>query len=133
VGDVRPEDVALLTAPTSPTLHGDLLVVAMSTPDPESNEYRGALSRIPLDGGAPVPFTWGERDSSPVVSPDGRWLAFLRPSGSGDRLRPQLHVMPTGGGDARCLTTLPLGVTDPVWAPDSGKIAFTARSPEGGR
>jgi dipeptidyl aminopeptidase/acylaminoacyl peptidase len=133
VSGVRPEDVALLTAPTSPTLHGDLLVVAMSTPDPESNEYRGALSRIPLDGGAPVPFTWGERDFSPVVSPDGRWLAFLRPAGCGDRPRPQLHVMPTGGGDARCLTTLPLGVADPVWAPDSRKIAFTARIPEAGR
>lgn len=130
---VRPDDVALLTAPTSPTLHGDLLVVAMTTPDPASNEYRGALARIPLDGGAPVPFTWGERDTTPVISPDGHWLAFLRPVGERDQQRPQLHLMPTEGGEPRCLTSLPLGVTEPVWSPDSRTIAFTSRVPEPGR
>jgi dipeptidyl aminopeptidase/acylaminoacyl peptidase len=131
---VRPEDVSLLNVPSSPSLHGDLLVVALASPDAASNEYRGGLSRIPLDGSTPVPWTWGKQDRSPVFSPDGRWLAFLRPAGEGDaKPRPQVHVMPSGGGDARCVTSLPLGASEPVWSPDSRRIAFTARIPEQGR
>lgn len=121
-----------MSVPSSPTLRGDLLVVAVASPDTQSNDYRGGLSRIPLDGGAPRPWNWGPRDTSPVFSPDGRWLAFLRPVGD-DHPRPQLHVMPSDGGDARCVTSLPLGVSTPVWAPDSTRIACTARIPEPGR
>ncbi|HEX4700787.1 MAG TPA: S9 family peptidase [Pseudonocardiaceae bacterium] len=131
---MRPDDVALLRVPSSPAMHGDLLVVAVAAPDPDANEYRGALQRIPLSGGAPRPWTWGKRDTSPVLSPDGRWLAFLRSAGDDDRSpRPQLHVMPSDGGDARCVTTLRAGVSGPVWAPDSQRIAFTSRVPAAGR
>ncbi|HEY3752461.1 MAG TPA: S9 family peptidase [Pseudonocardiaceae bacterium] len=131
---MRPDDLALTTLPSSLTLYGDLLVVAVASPDPGTNEYRGGLLRVPLDGGPPTPWTWHDRDTTPVLSPDGRWLAFLRPAATGDaKPRPQLHVMATDGGDARCLTSLPLGVSKPVWAPDSQRIAFTARVPEAGR
>jgi dipeptidyl aminopeptidase/acylaminoacyl peptidase len=128
---VRPEDLPLTSVLSSPTLHGDLLLVAAASPDPKTNEYRGGLLRVPLTGGEPVPWTWQTRDSAPVLSPDGRWLAFLRPTG--DKPVPQVHVMPADGGDARCLTSLPAGVGQPVWAPDSGRIAFTARVAEPGR
>jgi dipeptidyl aminopeptidase/acylaminoacyl peptidase len=130
---VRPEDLSLISEPSSPTLHGDLLVVAVAGPDPKTNEYQGGLVRVPLDGGPPVPWTWGTSDVAPTLSPDGRWLAFLRPVDTDGKPRPQLHVMPTGGGDARCLTSLTLGAGKPVWAPDSQRIAFTARVPEPGR
>jgi len=131
VETVRPDDVALLRVPNCPTLHGDLLVVAVAAPDPQENEYHSTLQRIPLDGGAPRPWTWGQQDASPTLSPDGRWLAFLRPAGTGDR--PQLHVMPSDGGEARCVTSLELGVSGPVWAPDSRRILCSARVPEPGR
>ena len=42
-------------------------------------------------------------------------------------------MIAAGGGDARRLTDLPLGAGQPVWAPDSRRIAFTARVPEPGR
>jgi dipeptidyl aminopeptidase/acylaminoacyl peptidase len=131
---MRPDDLALLRQPSSPTLRGDLLVVAVARPDADANEYHSALQRIPLAGGAARPWTWGAKDSSPTLSPDGRWLAFLRKAGDDDRpARPQLHVMPSDGGDARCLTTLHSGVSAPVWAPDSHRIAFTSRVAEPGR
>jgi dipeptidyl aminopeptidase/acylaminoacyl peptidase len=41
--------------------------------------------------------------------------------------------MPAAGGEAKRLTESPLGVGTPVWAPDSRRIAFTARVPEAGR
>ncbi|GAB2959179.1 S9 family peptidase [Amycolatopsis acidiphila] len=127
---MRPSDIELLSTPSTPALHGDLLLTGVSTPDPEGNVYRGALWRVGLDGTV-RPWTHGERDSAPVISPDGRWAAFLRAAEA--KSSPQLYVMPSDGGDARRLTDLPLGAGHPVWAPDSRRIAFTARVPEPGR
>ncbi|GAA5170400.1 MULTISPECIES: S9 family peptidase [Amycolatopsis] len=126
---MRPTDIELLRTPGTPALHGDLLLVGDSAPHAEGNTYRGALWRIGLDGET-TQWTHGERDSAPVLSPDGRRVAFLRAEA---KASPQLYVMPVDGGDARRLTDLPLGVGQPVWAPDSRRIAFTARVPEPGR
>lgn len=126
---MRPTDIDLLTTPGAPALHGDLLLTGVSAPHAEGNTYRGALWRIGLDGEARQ-WTHGERDSAPAVSPDGRWVAFLRAEA---KASPQLHVIAVDGGDARRLTDLPLGAGQPVWAPDSRRIAFTARIPEPGR
>ncbi len=110
-----------------------MLLTAVSNPDLKTNKAHVALHRVSLDGGA-RPWTHGPHDSAPAISPDGRWVAFLR-SGDGEGAdgRPQLHVIPADGGDAKRITALPLGVENPVWAPDSRRIAFLARVPEAGR
>jgi dipeptidyl aminopeptidase/acylaminoacyl peptidase len=131
---MRPEDIALLSVPTSLALHGDLLVASLARPDPAANKYVGGLVRVPMDGAEPSPLTWGSHDAFPSVSPDGRLLAFTRPvADENGRPLPQLHVLPVAGGEVRCLTSLPLGVGKPAWAPDSSRIACTARIPEPGR
>ncbi|MBG0831119.1 S9 family peptidase [Planomonospora sp. ID67723] len=126
---MRPEDLALLHVPGTVALRGDLLLTDVTHPDLEADAYRGSLWRIPHEG-PPARFTYGDHDTAPRISPDGAWVAFLRASGGG---KPQLHVMPTGGGEARPITDLPLGAGVPVWAPDSRRIAFVARVPEPGR
>jgi dipeptidyl aminopeptidase/acylaminoacyl peptidase len=128
---VRPGDIELLTVPDSVSLRGELLLVAAAQPDLASNSYRGGLRRIALDGSGSRPWTHAFRDSSPAISPDGKWVAFIRKSAADDR--PQLYLQPADGGEAQALTDLPLGVQTPVWSPNSDRIAFLARIPEEGR
>ncbi|WP_030227791.1 S9 family peptidase [Actinoalloteichus caeruleus] len=133
---MRPDDLYRLRSARGVTLREDLLIVATVRPDREENSYLGGLHRLPLDGGPLTPWTESERDQAASISPDGRWIAFLRsgdPSTRGWEKAPQLYVMPVGGGEPRRLTQAPLGAGAPVWSPDSTRLAFTARVPEPGR
>jgi dipeptidyl aminopeptidase/acylaminoacyl peptidase len=134
---MKPADIALLHTLGKPSItpDGASVVVAVTRPDLETDDYRGHLWIAPTDGSAPPrPFTTGWRDTAPAYSPDGAWLAFLRAAGGeGPGSRPQLHVMPTGVGEPRRVTDLPLGAGAPVWSPDSRRIAFVARVPDQGR
>jgi len=130
---MRPADLALLRTPGAATVSpdGTTAVVAVTRLDLDGDEYRSQLWAVPTDASGPArPLTHGHRDSAPVFSPDGRWLAFLGAESGGS---PQLHVLPTGGGEARRITDHPLGAGAPVWSPGSTHLAYTARVPEPGR
>ncbi|MEO8889382.1 MAG: S9 family peptidase, partial [Jatrophihabitantaceae bacterium] len=130
---MQPTDIAHLITLGAPTVSPDgrTAVVAATRPDLDENEYRSQLWSVALDASSPPRrLTHGVRDSAPRFSPDGRWLAFLRAEPEG---KPQLHVLPTAGGDSRALTDLAGGAGAPAWSPDSASIAFTARVPEEGR
>ena len=129
---VKPTDIAHLISLGTPTVSPDArsAVVAASRPDLDENDYRSQLWLVDLTGtDQPRQLTHGESDGAPRYSPDGKWLAFVRKADD----KPQLHVLATGGGDARKLTDLPGGAGEARWSPDSSKIAFTARVPEEGR
>lgn len=133
MGRVKPTDIAHLISLAVPTVSPDgrTAVVATSRPDLDEDEYRGQLWSIPLEENAPPrQLTHGIRDTAPRFSPDGNWLAFLRTEAKG---KPQLHVLPTDGGDARAITDLPGGAGAPRWSPDSTQLAFSARVPDEGR
>jgi dipeptidyl aminopeptidase/acylaminoacyl peptidase len=128
-----PADLALLRIPSAPSLSPDgrLVVAAVGRIDLEANAYRGDLWVTATDGSAPPRrFTAGKRDGRPRFSPDGRWIAFLR---AGDEDKPQLHVMPSDGGEPRRVCEHPLGAEAFAWSPDSTRIAYLARLPEPGR
>jgi dipeptidyl aminopeptidase/acylaminoacyl peptidase len=130
---MKPADLALLRIPGAPTVapDGRSAVVALDRVDLDDDAYRGQLWLVPTDGGAePRQLTVGWRDSAPRYSPDGRWLAFLRSVKDG---KPQVVVLPTGGGEPVVLSDHPLGASAPVWSPDSTRLAYTSRVPEEGR
>ena len=132
---MKSSDLSVLRVPGTPTLSPDgrLAVVAVSYPDLDVDDYVAQLWLVPTDGSASArQLTHGWRDTDPVWSPDGRWLAFLRaeplPSGGPRRMGPpQLWLLPIDGGEARRLTDHPLGVEAPVWSPDSTRLAYLAR------
>jgi dipeptidyl aminopeptidase/acylaminoacyl peptidase len=119
-------------------------VVAIRRVDADADDYTSQLWLVPLDGGGPRQLTHGWRDSSPVYSPDGAYLAFIRaerdaddkpgkPSKTAKVGKPQIWVMPTTGGEPRRLTDHSLGAEAPTWSADSRRLAYLAREPEEGR
>jgi acylaminoacyl-peptidase len=96
-------------------------------------EARMDLWTAPLDGGEPARFTTSGRDGAPAFSPDGERLCFVsRRAGVSSK---QLYVMPSGGGEAERLTSLPEGTIGAwKWSPDGTTIALSFReTPEGFR
>ncbi|WP_449385360.1 S9 family peptidase [Cellulomonas soli] len=129
-----PSDLTHLSVPGTAALLPDAsaCVVAVTHPDLECDQYAGRLWWVPLDpdGGQPRALTRGFRDSAPTVSPDGRWIAFLR---SPRRGVAQVHLLEVGGGEPFAVTDAPLGAGAPRFSPDGTRIAYLARVPEEGR
>ena len=101
---------------------GAFLVVGVTAYDVESNESTVRLYRVDGPGTEPRPLTAEDKNSSqPVLSPDGKRLAFLRKDADKND---QLAVLPMDGGEAEVLTGFPMGVTGPRWFPDGKRIAF---------
>lgn len=69
--------------------------------------------------------THSASESSPIVSPDGKSVAFI--AQRDDDKAPQLYVLPLGGGEARRVTSVATGVAQPMWFPDGTKLAFLSR------
>lgn len=122
---ITPELVYELVSVASPSLSpdGGRLAFVRSQVDRKSMEARSQIMVLNMASGESSPFTSDKSDSSPRISPDGLHLAFVRPDDAG---KPQIWVMPTGGGEARKLTDVAGGITDIAWSPDSGALAFVS-------
>ncbi len=108
------------------TADASRLAVVVTKLDRTEDQYRSVIWVVDVATDMRRPFTSGSgRDTSPRWSPDGRWLAFLRETPGS---KPQLAVMPTSGGEARIISSLPFGAGAPQWAPDSRHIVFAART-----
>ncbi|HEX2368138.1 MAG TPA: S9 family peptidase [Acidimicrobiia bacterium] len=99
---------------------GSFLVVPVTTADIEKNTTTTRLWMVPTDSGEPQPLTSADVSASrPALSPDGANLAFVRDDDAGDG---QIWVLPLGGGEARRVTDMPLGVLGAKWLPDSSGL-----------
>lgn len=121
---LRIDDLTELAVPEQPALSPDAtqLVYVLRTTDAKADRTLRSLWRIPAAGGTPQQLTRGDADSTPVWSPDGTQLAFLRAKDG----PAQIWLLPAGGGEPEQLTELPLGAGAPKWSPDGTRIAFAA-------
>ena len=78
------------------------------------------------------PFTFEDmmalkRVSEPIVSPDGKWVAFSAVDVNLEKntKTPHLWLVPAAGGDAKQLTSGP-GEDRPRWSPDGKKLSFVS-------
>jgi len=73
--------------------------------------------------GTPQPLTVSlpadTQESSPVVSPDGRWVAY----GSDQSGGRQVHVRPLAG-DSESIRVSPTGGTNPRWSRDGRELLY---------
>src|SRR5690606_5211733 len=104
---------------------GTELAFVRNTDVPTSVGTGNDIWIVPVSGGEPRLLTDNDaNDTSPVYSPDGRWLAWLameRPGFESDRTR--LVVMDRRTGERRVLTeSLDRSVGDFAWSADSRTI-----------
>src|SRR5580704_344789 len=84
--------------------------------------YGGYLWSVPREGGEARQLTTGGHETSPVFSPDGKWIAF---TGAYDG-NVDAFVMPAEGGSPRRLTWHPGPDIVRGWTPDSKRVLFNS-------
>jgi dipeptidyl aminopeptidase/acylaminoacyl peptidase len=82
--------------------------------------------RVSAGGGWPVRLTVAEeRTALEDPAPDGRWILYTQDQGGNEK--PNLFLLPAGGGPARNLTnTTGVGYESIRWSPDGRRLGFAA-------
>src|SRR5260370_9018848 len=139
--DITIEDLFKFKPVSKPRISpdGQRVAFVVTTVDKRTYEYRSSIWGVSTEGGEAKRFTSGPANAhSPSWSPDGRWLAFVSDR-EGESLgkdekeqkkrgkgKPQIWLIPTDGGEARQLTFMQHGASNPVWSPDSKRLVFDA-------
>src|SRR5579862_2060058 len=121
----------------NPQLSPDGTRVAFTrvTVDEKRTGYDTSLWAVPSSGNEPpVRITGGKHDARPRWSPDGKRIVFVRGGDkdeTGKPKPPQLAMLSLAGGEGWIITNLPKGASEPVFSPDSKRLAFlSSTTPE---
>ena len=117
------EDYIALKAVSDPQLSPDGKWVAytVSTPSLQDNRNVARVWVVEVATGRSRQLTNGPgagSDRQPRWSPDGKTLAFISTREGGA----QVWLLPIAGGDARKVSSLADGASDPVWLPDGSGL-----------
>jgi dipeptidyl aminopeptidase/acylaminoacyl peptidase len=108
---------------------GSFAVVPVTTFEIDDNQGTTRLWKVMADGSRRPLTGTGQSSSKPAVSSDGDCFCFIRKPTADDK--PQLHVMDFDGGEAECVTDLPLGVAGARWMPNSTGLVLAVPLLEG--
>ena len=95
--------------------------------DEKRTGYETSIWTVATSGGDPVRMTNGKHDAQPRWSADGKRIAFVRggeKDEAGKNKPSQIAMLSLAGGEAWIISDLPKGAANPVWSPDSKRIAF---------
>jgi dipeptidyl aminopeptidase/acylaminoacyl peptidase len=126
ISRVSAKDFLDIVQVADPRLSPDGSEVAFVRTVPDDREsYEATIYVVPTNGeDAPRRFTAVEgSDGHPRYSPDGDLLAFT--SARGEAEQAQLWLIPTDGGEAEQVTSVPGGINAFEWSPDGERILFT--------
>ncbi|GBD35186.1 Dipeptidyl-peptidase 5 [bacterium HR36] len=105
---------------------GRFAVAEVTTYDMDKNEGTSDVWLFATDGSQQRQLTTHPaRDSQPVWSPDGQWIAFISKR---DAEEAQVYLLRPDGGEARQLSKLPSAVTALKWSPNSKTIYCIANT-----
>lgn len=122
------EDVAAFELVSNPVLSpdGKWVVYESTTSSLKEDDRKTQLVMVGADGTGRRPLTTqGTRNAQAAWSPDGASIAFVSNRAYGT----QIWVLPLDGGEARRLTRLRHGVSNPFWSPDGRTLYATASAP----
>ncbi|MCC6443522.1 MAG: S9 family peptidase [Armatimonadetes bacterium] len=131
-------DLMALKSPSEPRIHpdGSRAVFAVREADFERSKRVTHLWLADLKEQSAWQITFSpEGESSPLWSPDGKYLAFLsaRESGEGDEEeeepKAQIWIMRSQGGEAWKHSDAPEGVRFFRWLPDGKGLIYLAQAP----
>ncbi len=113
------------------------MTLAAYANDPNENQIQYSLYRITFNegrGGQPEPIAGASRNGMsnnfPKVSPDGRWIVFVR-CRNGQLMRPdsKLYIVPFAGGQERLMNcNTPLMNSWHTFSPNGRWMAFSSKS-----
>ncbi len=127
--DLQPFDPVMMwemSRPGNPVVSpdGQWSVFPVTKYDIDANTSTTNLFLLHNESGALRQITYGDSDSGPAWSPDGRKIAFTSRRHGGP---PQIHIIDIAkGGEARKISDLPVGVYGLAWFPGQERIAFAA-------
>lgn len=122
---INPDHIYQITTlgPPSISPDGTNIIYASSFVHKESVTNISRIVVTSLNNPRSYFLTQGDSDHTPIYSPDGNNISFIRQDSLGNN---QLWIIPTNGGEARKLTNLSGGVGNPSWSPNGRTIAFTS-------
>ncbi len=103
---------------------GKEVLYVFSESDWEENRQIGHVWRVGADGSDARQITSGKGESSPLWSPDGKWISFIAKRND-DKVN-QIYLMRKDGGEGMLLTSHKTPVGSARWSGDSKFIYFIA-------